>query len=118
MTFNINFDQHLATEADLSLKATFVFDILYKAKKWAKVTKVNDKEYRLMYRQKIIDELPRCKISLRTLSNLLTELKIKGLIKVVNENTSPAYRITEYAELLLDKQKRRKQEITKNESEE
>jgi len=95
MTYNININQLKAQEWDLSLKACFGMCKMADLSSWANPVVVDKKVYYVLYRNKLLQEIPLVGKSLTTASRIITELENKGIIESINKATTPAYRLTD-----------------------
>lgn len=86
----------MAVDENISLNAALIFDIikrLIEAQFTAKY--VNNQRYKVIHNSFILMQIPQMRISTRTLSRLLKELKDAGLIQWDGSTHSPGYAFTE-----------------------
>lgn len=95
MTYNININQLKAKEWDLSLKACFGMCKMADLSSWANPVIVDEKVYYVLYRSKLLEEIPLVGKSPTTASRIIKELEDKDIIESVNKATTPAYRLTD-----------------------
>jgi len=95
VTYNININQIKAIEWKLSIKAALTMSKLSDLSSWAEAVFLDGKTYHILYRSKLLEELPILGKSLPTVSKALTELEEKEIIESIHKNTAPAYRLTD-----------------------
>jgi len=98
MTFGMYTNLQKVNEWKLQLRTIHVMGIFADLESWATPHKSNDVNddniYYLLYREKILAELPFLG-SVSTISRSIKELEDKGIVKCINKNTTPAYCLTE-----------------------
>ena len=94
MTYNIAINQVMMMKWDLSFKACAILHKMVDLSSWADAIHVDKKTYYVLYRNKMLDELPCIGTSLSTVSKYIQELEQKKIIESVNKSTVPAYRLT------------------------
>ncbi|MFH0710150.1 MAG: hypothetical protein V2A75_08090 [Pseudomonadota bacterium] len=98
MTFAMCINLQKVNEWKLRLRTIPVMGVFADLESWATRHKSNDVNddniYYLLYREKILAELPFLG-SVSTISRSIKELEDKGIIKCINKNTTPAYCLTE-----------------------
>ncbi len=94
MTYHINMNIVKMTEWSITYNEGSVLYKIIELPKWANKINVDGDEYYLLYRNKLLEEIPPLGTT-RTISRIYKNLESKGLIKSVLKNTTPAYRVTE-----------------------
>ena len=98
MTYNMLLNLEKINEWELSKTTCFVMGVFADLESWAIKYKTNDVEnddfYYLLYRNKILTDLPFLG-SKSSISRSIKELEDKGIIKSINKNSNPAYCLTE-----------------------
>jgi len=92
--YSLTLNQVKMVEWDLSVKAGLLMCVMTTLSSWATPVVQGSEVYYILYRDKIIVDIPLIGKSRTTISKFLKELKEKDLIEVVNENFTPAYRLT------------------------
>lgn len=86
----------MAHDEKISLNAALIFDIIKRLIEAPFTTKyVDDKIYKVIHNNFILTQIPNMRISTRTLSRLLKELKDADLIQWDGSTHSPGYAFTE-----------------------
>lgn len=94
MTYNIAINQLKMMEWDLSFKACAILHKMVDLSSWADAIHVEKKTYYVLYRNKMLEELPCLGAALSTVSKYIQELEQKKIIESINKSTVPAYRLT------------------------
>jgi len=98
MTYTMLLNLEKINEWDLNKTTCFVMGVFADLESWAIKYKSNDGEcddfYYLLYRNKILTDLPFLG-SVSSISRSIKELEDKGIIKSINKNSNPAYCLTE-----------------------
>lgn len=98
MTFTMLINLEKVIEWDLSKTTIFIMGAFADLESWAIKYKSNDAEnddfYYLLYRSKILKDLPFLG-SASSVSRGIKELEDKGIIKSINKHSNPAYCLTE-----------------------
>jgi len=118
MTYNININQIKAIEWGLSIKAAMCLSKFMDLSSWATPVIIDNKTYYILYRSKLIEELPLLGKSLPTASRAIKELEDKEIIESVHKNTEPAYRVTKKGLEWLSNTSAKGQELKKSNDEE
>jgi len=95
MTYNIAINQVKAIEWDLSLRACCGMSKFVDLSTWATPVIVESKVYYILYRSKLLEEIPIVGKSLSVASKIIKELEEKEIIESINKSTTPAYRLTD-----------------------
>lgn len=95
MTFNLLTNQKKAMEWGLSMRACFGMCKFVDLASWADAVIVDNKTYYVLYRSKLLAEIPIVGKGLNVASKIIKELEDKEIIESVNKSTSPAYRLTD-----------------------
>lgn len=96
MYFNIYINQKMAVDENISFDAALIFDIIKRLIEASFTTKyVDDRSYKIIHNSFILMQIPQMKISTRTLSRILKELKNADLIQWDGSTHSPGYAFTE-----------------------
>lgn len=95
MTYAVHLNQVKIIEWNLSFKAAALLSQMSVLSSWAKPVSKNGEVYYILYRKKILKELPTLGRSVATISKYIKELEDKGLIESINKNIDPAYRLSE-----------------------
>ncbi len=98
MTYTMLLNLEKITEWKLGKNTCFVMGVFADLESWAIKYKSNDGEddnfYYLLYRSKILADLPFLG-SVSSVSRAIQELEDKGIIKSINKLSNPAYCLTE-----------------------
>ena len=98
MTYTMLLNLEKINEWDLSKTTCFVMGVFADLESWAIKYKTNNGEnddfYYLLYRNKILTDLPFLG-SKSSISRSIKELEDKGIIKSINKHSNPAYCLTE-----------------------
>lgn len=114
MTYTIQLNQLKIVEWALSLKAAVLLSKMTSLSSWAKPITKNGEVYFVLYRHKMIQELPILGSTEATISKYIKELEDKDLIEAINKNLEPAYRLTEKGkEWISDKKEAKENQNSK-----
>lgn len=97
MTYNSIINNEKMTEWKLGATTGYVMAVFADLESWATRLKSNDADddnvYYLLYREKILKDLPYLG-SVTSISRALKELESKDIIKCIHKNSTPAYCLT------------------------
>ncbi|MDT8338552.1 MAG: hypothetical protein RQ763_05080 [Sulfurimonas sp.] len=90
----------MSDDENISINSVIIFEAIYQLSRlsYATIKVVDGKNYFVLYKNYILKQIPRFKISSRTLANALGELDAAGLLESIDKNSEPAYCFTPKAD--------------------